>query len=398
MADVQPITSWSSTSANNKPSGTDVIGAGMDDNLREIEGQVATWRDGLAWGELNLAGVTGTNSIAGSTSPAPGLAAGQKYWFTPQATNTGPTFLNVNAAGFKSIFSGGATCVGGEIQISVPASVSYDGTNFHLRGKGPFIDSSPLVQGSSDQTKKWKVEVDGFTPATTRTFTPPDQDLIITTITAKGDVWVGASTGTMTTKAVGADGTFLRADSASTGGVTWAGSVGMVKLATGTVSVQATVDIVMTAYTAYPNKRLVYTLIPANDGVSLTARISTDGGSTYDSGAAAYSNCVDDEDNTAVQPRFTSDSTLFQISANNVIGNSVTEGCSGVIEMFDTTNTARWPQFRWEQSYVGSNATPQVGINRGMGVRRAAQDTDAFRLLFSTGNTASGSWTLYGYG
>ena len=33
----------------------------------------------------------------------------------------------------------------------------------------------------------------------------------------------------------------------------------------------------------------------------------------------------------------------------------------------------------------------------GAGQRAAAQDTDAIRILFESGNIASGSWALYGY-
>jgi hypothetical protein len=32
-----------------------------------------------------------------------------------------------------------------------------------------------------------------------------------------------------------------------------------------------------------------------------------------------------------------------------------------------------------------------------MGGRVAAQDTDALRVLFNTGNIASGTWVLYGW-
>jgi hypothetical protein len=33
----------------------------------------------------------------------------------------------------------------------------------------------------------------------------------------------------------------------------------------------------------------------------------------------------------------------------------------------------------------------------GQGMIEAAQDIDALRLMFSSGNIASGSWALYGY-
>jgi hypothetical protein len=40
----------------------------------------------------------------------------------------------------------------------------------------PFSDANPLVKGSADDTKRWRVEVDGFTAGQTRVGTPPDAD------------------------------------------------------------------------------------------------------------------------------------------------------------------------------------------------------------------------------
>jgi len=43
-------------------------------------------------------------------------------------------------------------------------------------GTPPFIDSTAIIKGSADPTKLFKIEVDGFTTATTRVATPPNQD------------------------------------------------------------------------------------------------------------------------------------------------------------------------------------------------------------------------------
>lgn len=43
-------------------------------------------------------------------------------------------------------------------------------------GGNPFIDSTAIIKGSSDATKLFRIEVDGFTSGQTRVMTPPDAD------------------------------------------------------------------------------------------------------------------------------------------------------------------------------------------------------------------------------
>lgn len=126
-----------------------------------------------------LGTVAGTNTITAVLTPAlTAYAAGQRYTFTPAATNTAATTININSVGAKSIFWNGAACVGGELLINVPVSIYYDGTQFHIGGNGfnaPFSDAHVIVEGSADATKKVRFEVDGLTTATTRVATWPDK-------------------------------------------------------------------------------------------------------------------------------------------------------------------------------------------------------------------------------
>jgi len=292
MADVQTFTSWSSTANTNKPAGTDVIGAGLDDNLREIQAQVAAWRDGTGYGILTVSTVAGTNTITGTTSPAPTLAANQKFLVVPAATNTGSTFANFNSGGNKAVFSGGATCVGGELVSAVPSLWEYDGTQYNiLTPVVPVPDSNAIVKGSSDGTKKFRIEVDGFTTGQTRTLTPPDADLTISALTAKGAIWSASSTGVANTLPVGPDGQVLTADASSVGGVKWAipglNLLCPAKVASVSASVSFTsADFDWTLYDEYEFH--IVGLRPATDAVYFTCNISTDGGSTWKTGASDY--------------------------------------------------------------------------------------------------------------
>src|SRR5581483_8284910 len=150
MADITDFTSWSSTAASNQPQGGTTIGTGLDDNLRALQAEIAKWRDGEAYGVLTLTSVAGTNSITGSTSPAPTLAANQKFLLVPAATNTAATVLNVNSAGNKNVFWNGAACSGGELVVSVPSVLEYDGTQFNI--VGPVIGTRITNSLGSDVT------------------------------------------------------------------------------------------------------------------------------------------------------------------------------------------------------------------------------------------------------
>lgn len=81
----------------------------------------------------------GTNTITAAGPSNFSYAAGAIVRWIPAGTNTGATTINItpygaSALGAKNVFSGGAACVGGELQSGVPAAAMYDGTQFNLIG------------------------------------------------------------------------------------------------------------------------------------------------------------------------------------------------------------------------------------------------------------------------
>lgn len=134
MADVTDFTTWSSTAASNQPQGSTAVGTNLDDNFRQIQAEVAKWRDGTGYGILTINTVAGANSITGTTSPAPTLAANQKYLLLPAGTNTGAVFLNINSGGNKNVYAGNSALVGGELHANIPVVLEYDGTQYQLLG------------------------------------------------------------------------------------------------------------------------------------------------------------------------------------------------------------------------------------------------------------------------
>lgn len=171
--------------------------------------------------------------------------------------------------------------------------------------------------------------------------------------------------------------------------------IGLITLASGSAS-GATLDIVMTAYTAYKNKLLVIAnLIPSTDAVQLFLRTSTDGGSSYASSAGNYRHAAlrAVEAGTVTGGGSSSD-TEIELMVSSAVSNTQ-YGLSGNIYIYDTTNTAVRPRVMFDMAH--NQSTEGWTRDIGVGSREAAQDTDAIRLLFASGNIASGTYVLYGF-
>lgn len=170
-------------------------------------------------------------------------------------------------------------------------------------------------------------------------------------------------------------------------------SGGPLLLNSGSVSSAATLDIVMTSYTGIPNKLLIANLLPANDGVDLYMRFSTDGGSSYDGSSSQYDYESSGRDSSGNNLGINANDAFIRLTPTTV-GSASTAGVTADIRLRTTTSTASYPTAFF--SGVGVNGSPDVFHFNGSGMRLTAQDTDAVRLLFSAGNIASGTWVLYG--
>ena len=170
---------------------------------------------------------------------------------------------------------------------------------------------------------------------------------------------------------------------------------GLVKLNSGTVSAAATLDIVMTGYTAFKNKLLVLTsFLPVTDTAALLGRVSTDGGATFDTGSSTYRYAKKQHSSSPGSSDAGGTDSSINI-ASSVGGGAGEPGCSAQIVMYDTTRTSRNGLFT--SNAVFNDGQPETVIQVNHVERLANQDTDAFQVLFSSGNIASGDWVLYGY-
>ncbi len=174
---------------------------------------------------------------------------------------------------------------------------------------------------------------------------------------------------------------------------------GRVPLLSGTVSSAATLDIVLGTFGAdFDSYELeLISMLPATDGAFPLLRFSTDGGSTFNAGASDYKYANRGvADDASVVSRTSSANTEIQLGSDTGVGNVSTEGISSTVKLMNVTSSSLWTRARYDSVFVDSNAGQRLWSVRGAGVRVAAQDTDAVRFLFHSGNIASGRYKLYG--
>jgi hypothetical protein len=122
-------------------------------------------------------------------------------------------------------------------------------------------------------------------------------------------------------------------------------------------------------------------------------RFSTNGGSSYDAGASDY-NTAGFSAGSGGSSTFGGNYGYIELTAGSDIGNGASErGCTGLLLMF---NPAAVAQTRISYEGMHDNF---AGVTIGTtvkAVRRADQDTDGVRFLFSSGTIASGTVRMYG--
>ena len=141
----------------------------------------------------------------------------------------------------------------------------------------------------------------------------------------------------------------------------------------------------------------ILNVAPANDGVTLIMRTSSNGGSSYASAASdyAYSNLrcrggslfdSHDEANTSIE--------LFGPSGTtDELGNSTNEKLSAYLYIYNPT-ASKYTFITSEGLYLDEGADSIHMISGG--IRVSAQTINAIQFLMDAGNISSGTFILYG--
>jgi hypothetical protein len=208
-------------------------------------------------------------------------------------------------------------------------------------------------------------------------------------LTTKGDVYTFDTADQRL--AVGTNGQVLTADSAQATGIKWATPGGDWELlGTATASASASVSFAFTGWTNadYIAYKVMFTHVaPATDNTTLQLRTSSDGGSTYDSGASDYK-WQRNEIVTSIPDAAQSEIDLFRFA-----GNAANETSSGELTVLNPS-AAQYCSIIWHLQ--GNNTAGTIINTNGSAQRVSAADVNAIQFFFSSGNIASGEFRLYG--
>lgn len=137
-------------------------------------------------------------------------------------------------------------------------------------------------------------------------------------------------------------------------------------------------------------------IVPATTDTILMMRTSSNGGSSYDSGASNYqfTNLTSSHSSTALIGGLSTQIELCNSTAGRKQDNSTGQGVSGLIEVREISQTARVKRFNFELTY--RNTGSGIEHARGSGNRDSTSIINGIQFLESSGNIASGTFRLYG--
>ena len=129
---------------------------------------------------------------------------------------------------------------------------------------------------------------------------------------------------------------------------------------------------------------------PATDSATLAIRTSTDNGSSYDSGVSDYQYVYSRIAGTTAQ---VVDAAASEIILLTPQGNASNETLSGNLNIFNPSSTS-YTQVHYDGTMI--NDTGEMRLVSASGQRNSAADVDAIQIFFTSGNIASGVFSLYG--
>jgi hypothetical protein len=179
----------------------------------------------------------------------------------------------------------------------------------------------------------------------------------------------------------------------STGTLATTAETALVLISTQTASASATIDF--TGLNSTYNKYIVEIsgVIPATDGSALWMRTSSNGGSSYDAGAADYSwgYIALTAGSTVTQNTDSSDDSI-ELSADQ--GTDTNESGAFTVEIINPSAT-NFTKVLYRGTWQNSGGALLMCYGGG-GIRSSAADVDAIRFLYASGNIEAGVFKLYG--
>lgn len=166
-----------------------------------------------------------------------------------------------------------------------------------------------------------------------------------------------------------------------------------VLISSATAASSATIDFTLSSgYNSFEVR--VIGLIPATDAVGFWVRVSTDGGSTFASGASDYIyQRYFQNGSTSVPSLSAADSKIMFLGS--AVGNGTGRYFNAIIRVWNPQSSSQYKNITGEVNTYRSDAIYSLGLVNGVYQYNTA--INAIRILLSSGNISSGYFELWGY-
>jgi hypothetical protein len=171
---------------------------------------------------------------------------------------------------------------------------------------------------------------------------------------------------------------------------------GYAVIASGLIASASSLDLALDGHTQYKTFKLILRdIVPASDGATPGIRGSDDGGGTFEADASDYKWVVFHTEMATANNDFSfGDGADSRIELSIGVGSSAGEFCNFEITLDNPQGTTLSKLFKWE-GFATSTAGEHFAVT-GTGMFLSAAAMTDIRFLFSSGNIASGSYTLIG--
>jgi hypothetical protein len=181
-----------------------------------------------------------------------------------------------------------------------------------------------------------------------------------------------------------------------------AAGAGMSLVSSQDASSDAVLDFTLDA-SKYDNYLVTFAnVIPVTDAVAFHVQTSSDGGSSFETSAYAWTVLkINDQSTTFEVNTSRSDSVIQMIgtasAGGQAVGSAANEiGVYGVFWLMGPHLTG-YTHFKWEIGYANDHiGDDDINPCWGAGNQQQAEDVDAIRFKFSSGSIETGTINLYG--